>query len=205
MPTAHPYPELRQQVLFLDIGINTENLFHWINPKTENPFVQIDVIAARSFPGDLSDFIHLPRKENKLVFRQYANPECGFKKLIFVVGATKDCQYQVIETFLEFLSTKWYAQFASMQNTSTGGKVFEPFNETIEQAFEEIPKTFLIMVKVYCKACSEYFRVYVRKSIVDGADFYPIAIVFQHANHALLFYVDEQYQSRGESIVNITG
>ncbi len=204
-PTAYPYPELRQQILFLDVGYNTETHFHWINAKTENPFAPIDVIAARSFPGDLTNYIHLQRKENKLAFRLYANPACGFKKLIFVIGATGECQYQVIEAFLEYLATKWYEQFGSFPSTPGTWKVFDPFVETVEQAFEEIPKSFLMKVKTHCKICNDNFGVYVRKSLVDGSSSYPVALVFQHANHALLIYIDDKYQSRGESVVNITG
>ncbi len=116
-----------------------------------------------------------------------------------------ECQYQVIEAFLEYLSTKWFEQFGSMQNTSTAGKIYEPFVETVEQAFEEVPKNYLMKVKAHCKICNDYFGVYVRRSLVDGAPSYPVALVLQHANHALLIYVDDKYQSRGESIVNITG
>jgi len=201
---AFPYPELRQQILFFDIGINTETHFRWVNPADLDNYL-LDVIAARNFPADLENYIHLQRKENKMVFRQYADPNCGFKKLLFVIGATKECQYQVVEAFLDYLSTRWFEQFGSMQEVSSSGKIYERFNEIVEQAFEVIPKEVLMKVKTHCKLCNQYFGVYLRKSLVEEAPSYPVAIVFQHAHHALLVYVDDKYESRGESIVNITG
>ncbi len=85
------------------------------------------------------------------------------------------------------------------------GKDYDPFIDTIEHAFEEIPKNHLMRVKAHCKICNDYYSVYMRRSLVDDAPSYPVALVFQHANHALLIYIDDKYQSRGEAVVNITG
>src|SRR5271157_888653 len=108
---AFPYPELNSQILFVNIGYDRETFFSWTNPDADVGFTQIDVLGARNYPGDVSDYIHLVKKDTKLVFRLISNPECGFKKTIFLIGGTPDCQYQVMEAFIEYLSAQWYLQF----------------------------------------------------------------------------------------------
>lgn len=203
---AFPYPELKSKILFLNIGFERETYFNWVNESEEVGFTQIDILGARNFSEDPSDYIHLVKKGQRLVFQMMASPERGFTKALFVVGAKIDCQYQVMEAILEYFASQWYLRYDELlRGPSVDARMFEDFAEVVEAAFEEVPKNYLQKLLVRCPQCDANYFVFVRTSLVQSAVSFPMALVYQHANHALLIYVDEQYESRGESIVNITG
>ncbi|OLS15366.1 MAG: hypothetical protein RBG13Loki_0997 [Promethearchaeota archaeon CR_4] len=199
------HKDFRQEILFIDIGGSQESYFTWSNSETGSQFSKIDVITARSVPGNAEDYVYMKRNEYKLIFRQLPHPERGFTKILFVIGASLTCQYQVMEAFLDFLGEQWFARFGGNTNFTSGPKLFESFDEDINLAFEMVPKDRIKTVQIQCRACNQYFKVHVKKALIDHASSFPVPLVFVHANHALLIYIDQNYRSRGERIVNITG
>ncbi len=164
------------------------------------------MLSARNYPGKLSYYIHIKKQDYKLVFRKLAPPKEKGKSLIFIVGATPDCQFQVMEAFMEFIYEQWYELYGDLfLQSSSFGNLFDGFKEIMQDAFEEVPKKYLIKTSTRCNSCAENFEIYVRKSFIDHAECFPVAIVFEHADHALLLYIDQQGHSRGESAVDITG
>lgn len=141
-----------------------------------------------------------------MVFRKIEPPKGRGKALIFIVGATPACQYQVMEAFMEFISEQWHELYGELiLQSSTFGNLFDGFKEIVEDAFKEVPKRYLIKTNTRCTSCAENFIIYVKKSLIDHATSFPVALVFEHADHALLLYIDSQGNSRGESTVDITG
>jgi len=203
---ATPYTALREQILFVNIGKEAEAFFNWRNPNAKLTFNQIDVVNTRNYSGDLSYFIHLKKQDYKLVFRNMCPPLSGSTGLIFIVGATLECQFQVMEAFLEYLAQQWFDIYdATYLQTSSFGEIFDGFEIVVDDAFSDVPNDFLMMVQSHCKACGKLYDIYVRKSLIEHAESYPAALVFEHADHALLLYIDEQYNARGESAVDISG
>ncbi len=203
---ADPYPKLKNQILYLNIGIGSETYFNWRNEDAKISFNQIDVLSARNYPGKFSYYIHIKKPDYKLLFRKLAPPKEKGKNLIFIVGATPDCQYQVMEAFMEFIYEQWYELYGDLfLQSSTFGNLFDGFKEIVQDAFTEVPKKYLIKTGTRCNSCAENFEIYIRKSLILNAEFFPVAIVFEHADHALLLYIDQQGHSRGESAVDITG
>ncbi|OLS13993.1 MAG: hypothetical protein RBG13Loki_2389 [Promethearchaeota archaeon CR_4] len=197
---------MRNQILYLNIGIGSETFFNWRNPAATITFNQIDVLNARNYPGKLSYSIHIKKQDYKLVFRKIDPPKGKGKTLIFIVGATPACQYQVMEAFMEFISEQWYEVYSELfLQSSTFGNLFEGFKEIVEDAFKEVPKRYLIKMTTRCSSCAQNFVLYVKKSLIDHAESFPVALVFEHADHALLLYIDSQGHTRGESTVDITG
>jgi hypothetical protein len=197
---------LRNQILYINIGVGSETFFNWRNASAKIGFNQIDVVGARTYEGNLSYYIHIKKQDYKLVFRKMNPPAGRGKSLIFIVGGTPDCQFQVMEAFVEFLSTQWnelYGEF--ILQSSTFGNLFEGFKEIVGDAFNEVPKSYLFKVGTNCHSCAKRFEIYVRKSLIAHAEAYPVALVFEHTDHALLLYIDQQGNSRGESTVDITG
>ena len=47
--------------------------------------------------------------------------------------------------------------------------------------------------------------VYVRKSLIENAKDYPVALVFMHRGHGTLIYIDANFKVRGTENVAITG
>ena len=197
---------MRNQLLYVNIGIGSETYFNWRNENAKITFNQLDVLNARNYPGKLSYYIHIKKQDYKLVFRKLAPPKGKGKELIFIVGATPDCQYQVMEAFIEFIFEQWYEIYGKLfLKSSSFGNLFDGFKEIIQDAFTEVPRKYLIKTATRCSSCSENFEVYVRKSLINNAEYFPVAIIFEHADHALLLYIDQQGNSRGESPVDITG
>jgi hypothetical protein len=203
---AAPYNALRDQILFVNIGKEAESFFDWKNPNAKLTFNQLDVANARRYEGDLSYYIHLKKQDYKLVFRNMSPPLSGETNLIFIVGATPECQYQAMEAFLEYLAKQWFDIYdTTYMQASSFGEIFNGFEIVVDDAFIDVPKDYLMLVQSHCKACGKNYEIYVRKSLIENAESFPAALVFEHADHALLLYIDEQYNTRGESSVDISG
>ncbi len=196
--------EFGQEMFLIDIGGSQERYFTWNNLAIGNQFSKMDVITARSFPGNMGEYVHLKRKEYKLLFRQITHTERGFTKVLIVLGASLTCQHQLMEACLDFLGERWFARFRGNTSVTSGPKAFESFAEDIHLAFEVVPNEHIKTVQVHCRACNQDFKVHVKTAIIDNASSSPVPLVFVHANHALFIYIDRSYLSRGECIVNVS-
>ncbi len=195
---------LSHEILFIDIGSGQDSYFTWSNPVVENQFSKMDVITARSFAGNAGEYVHLKRKESKVVFRQVPSPDGGIAKVLIVVGTAVTCQHQVMEAVLDFIGERWFTRYGGKTSFSGGPEVFVDFAGEVRAAFEVVPKERVRMVLVNCRACHQVYKINVKTALVDHASSFPVPLVFVHANHALLIYIDRGYQSRGECLVNVS-
>lgn len=193
---------LRDQVYFIDIGRKSGSLFHW-NSTGKSAFTyQLQITAEHQVQRpEIPVFVHTLKKDMKVVSWEREG-------LIIVVGASVDLQYQVIEAVIEYIINEFLDLYGSLLDTYVNGQgvLFNGFKQIVEEGFETIWKEQIKQLLVQCPGCGQRaIRVYVRKSLIESAASYPVALVYQHGTHALLIYIDANYDVRGAEIVNITG
>ncbi|HMF32552.1 MAG TPA: hypothetical protein VKK79_14105 [Candidatus Lokiarchaeia archaeon] len=198
--------ELREQIYYVNIGRGVETLFNWRNPNASSTFNQIDVIGARNYPKNVAHYVHLKKPDYKIVFRKLKFTDGAQEPVIFIVSGGSECQYQVLEAFIEYLMGKWQEVYGdTIVGASYSGELFDGFDVAVDGAFDDVPQTHLSKVRAHCRICDKDYEIYVRKSLVDNAPSSPVALVFEHEDHALLLYIDKQFVVRGENVVEITG
>ena len=82
---------------------------------------------------------------------------------------------------------------------------FKDFISKIEDTIKKIPNQVGNVITAYCRICGKYVNVYVKKSMIEDAQDYPVALVYMHHGHSLLLYIDADFKVRGAEIVSITG
>ena len=53
--------------------------------------------------------------------------------------------------------------------------------------------------------CNQVLPLVVKRSFILSADSYPVPLVYTHKGHAILCFIDKNFDVRGVELVNITG
>jgi len=127
--------------------------------------------------------------------------------LLYTIGSNENVQFQLLEALLEEIDLKFnemYAVDVILSYGKVGETVFKDFtskvNEIIEKAEELINP-----VDVFCRVCKRTLPILVKKSLIKNATSYPVPVVFVHAGHAVVVYVDQNFVMRGVELVNMNG
>ena len=129
--------------------------------------------------------------------------------LIYTVGASPAVQYQLLEALLEHVDLKFNETYnveviLSYGDFSPG--LFNEFKGTIEGIIKNFADLDLVKrIHVECRVCGTVLPLFVKKSFIDNAESYPVPIVYSHKGHAILCFIDKNFQHRGVELVNITG
>jgi hypothetical protein len=88
------------------------------------------------------------------------------------------------------------------------------FNPAMFQGFKAILKNIILnfadlglvkRIQVECRVCNAVLPLFVKVSMIENADSYPVPIVYVHEGHAILCFIDQNFHHRGVELVNITG
>ncbi len=80
------------------------------------------------------------------------------------------------------------------------------FNENIEDIIAGFNELGTVKeLKVPCMVCNTILPIIVKKSFIENAESYPVPLVYMHKGHAILCFIDKNYDVRGVELVNITG
>jgi len=203
------YSELNliNEIHFVNIGRLDEDFLSWKSPRTDKIFTRLDALGLRTFPGNMDYYRHMkdPRHETKTVIKQFGTDSGS--ETVFIVVAASTCQYQVIEAFIEYLSSKWFSIYdtSMIRSGGAGGEMFGSFHRIIEEALSEVPTRDLKRVQAYCKPTNEVIDVWVKKSLVSQASSLPAALVFEHGPYHILLYLDGQFKVREQKMVDYSG
>ncbi|GAB4305048.1 MAG: hypothetical protein Kow0069_00290 [Promethearchaeota archaeon] len=195
--------DLRDEILYFDVGKGSDTFFNWTQKGRTPTAFRLEVMPARSFAwnSEVHFFVHWKKTDAKLSAYQ----EGG---LVFVVVGKPSLQFQVMDAFLEHLAEKFIDAYGLTVDSYVVGSenLFSGFSTVVEDAFEVVTKDKVKLVRAVCKACgNKQIHVWVKKSLVEKSNVHPVALVYEHAAHAVLLYVDADFKVRAASVVEISG
>ncbi|MFX1463945.1 MAG: hypothetical protein ACFFBF_13015 [Promethearchaeota archaeon] len=194
------YANIGEFLEFINISNEKFTLFEW---KPERSFRRFDLdlnIVKENPSSDI--FFHRDKGNMKLVYIRKHN-------LIYTVGSSPDVQYQLLEALLEYIDLKFNETYDVNVILSYGNfsiNIFNGFNQIIEDIIKDFANLDLVKrIHVECKVCNQVLPLFVKKSFIEGAESYPVPIVYNHNGHAILCFIDKDFHHRGVELVNITG
>jgi hypothetical protein len=130
-------------------------------------------------------------------------------KIIFSVGSDESIQFQMLEGLLELVE-KRFKETYDIDVILGYGNVSESIFTGFKVQVEEILNNFKTLnigkeIRAFCRVCNKTLNVFIKKSMIDNSDSYPVPIVYNHEGHAILCYIDKNFEVRGVELVNITG
>lgn len=192
----------RKTILILSISkkfsTGFENLYQWGKSSTSFSGFALDILKAQDMAKTEDIFYHLERPHRKLSFILK-------KDMIYIVGSESETQSQLLEAILEESFKNFTDFYKRKLNSYVGGFVSEyrEFDKIFLRVLDNL-NDIVKIVMAPCKACGAPTKVVVKKSIFEKPHkSYPIPLVFCHKGHALLIYLDQQYQVRASEIVDM--
>ncbi|MHA1803094.1 MAG: hypothetical protein ACTSU4_01010 [Promethearchaeota archaeon] len=201
MKKAAVLKNLEEIINFINISNETMTLVEWKSPRSFKSFI-LDLNIIKEHATE-NIFFHLNKGNLKIVHIRKED-------LIYTIGAESHVQYQILEAILEHV----YQSFNETYDIKTifssyldvNPIIFKNFKNELDNIMNNFDELNLIQkADVYCPACKKMMPVYIKKSIIKNAEFFPIPIVYSHQGHAILIYVDQNLDIRGVELVSITG
>ena len=194
------YKNIAEFLEFINVSNEKFTLFEW---KPERSFRRFDLDLNIIKENPISDiFFHRDKGNMKIVYIRKNN-------LIYTVGASPAVQYQLLEALLEYIDLKFNETYdvgtiLSYGEISPGS--FNEFKGIIENIIINFADLELVKrIQVECSVCNTVLPLFVKKSFIENAESYPVPIVYNHKGHAILCFIDKNYDHRGIELVNITG
>jgi len=175
-------------------------LFEWKPPSSYRRF-DLDLNIVKENARN-NIFFHKDKGNMKIVYIQK-------DYLLYTVGANPQVQFQLLEALLEHVDQQFKETYDVEVILSYGNfslSMFNGFKEVIEGIIKNFGELGLVKrIHVECRVCKGVLPLFVKKSFIDNAESYPVPIVYKHKGHAILCFIDQNYQHRGVELVNITG
>ena len=194
------YKNIGEFLEFINISNEKFTLFEWKPPGSMRRF-DLDLNIVKENP--ISDIFFQKDKGNmKIVYIRINN-------LLYTVGASPEVQYQLLEALLEYVDLKFNEMYdvdviLSYGDFSPG--LFNGFKDQIEYIIKDFADLDLVKrIMVECRVCNTVLPLFVKKSVIENAESHPVPIVFSHKGHAILCFIDRNYQHRGIELVSLTG
>ncbi|MFX1531378.1 MAG: hypothetical protein ACFFBC_09705 [Promethearchaeota archaeon] len=194
------YRNIGDYLEFINISNEEDTLFEWKPLKSFRRF-DLDLNVVKENP--VSDiFFHRDKGNMKLAYIRINN-------LIYTVGANIKVQFQLLEALLEHVSFKFQEMYDVEVILSYGD-----FNPAMFNGFKQVLMNIIInfanldlvkRIQVECRVCKKVLVLFVKKSMIENAESYPVPIVYVHEGHAILCFIDQDFHHRGVELVNITG
>ena len=194
------YTKILQNLEFINISTDEFTIFEWKPPRSLKSFI-LDLNIVKQNPVS-NIFFHIFRGNTKIV-------HIRLKDLIYTIGSNPEIQYQLLEALIEqvskiFNETYDVDSYIKYGNFSTA--VFNPFNKEIDDIIKNFNSLDLVnLIMVPCKVCNTVLTIKVKRSFIENSESYPVPLVYIHKGHAILCFIDKNYDVRGVELVNITG
>ncbi|NVM45254.1 MAG: hypothetical protein HWN79_10080 [Candidatus Lokiarchaeota archaeon] len=194
------YSRILQNLKFFNISTDKFTIFEWKPLKSYKSYI-LDLNVIKKNPVS-NIFFHLFRGEMKIV-------HIRLKNLIYTVGSNNEVQFQLLEAFIEKVSEVFngiYDIESYIKYDNFSISMFSSFKEEIDNIINDFNSLNLVMdLKVPCMVCNGILPVIVKRSFIENAESYPVPIVYNHKGHAILCFIDKNYDIRGVELVNVTG
>jgi hypothetical protein len=194
------YSHILQNLEFFNISTEKFTIFEWKPPTSYKSFV-LDLNIVKKNPIS-NIFFHIFKGEMKIV-------HIRLKNLIYTAGSNNEVQFQLLEALIEQVSMVFneiydiesYIKYDNFSTTS-----FTAFKSEIDDIMKNFNTLNLVKdLKVPCMVCNGILTVIVKRSFVENAESYPVPLVYNHKGHAILCFIDKNYDIRGVELVNVTG
>lgn len=194
------YSRILQNLQFFNISTDKFTIFEWKPPTSYKSYV-LDLNIVKKNPVS-NIFFHIFKGEMKIV-------HIRLKNLIYTAGSNNEVQFQLLEAFIEQVSVVFnekydiesYIKYDNFSITS-----FTSFKDEIDNIIQTFNSLKLVKdLKVPCMVCNGVLTVIVKRSFVENAESYPVPLVYNHKGHAILCFIDKNYDIRGVELVNVTG
>ncbi len=193
------FSNLNNHLNFINISSKNMSLFEWKPPSSFRSYI-LDVNLVKEYATD-DIFFHIFKGNSKIVHIKKGD-------LIYTIGANNDIQFQLLEAILEYIDEKFNEMYdikviLSFENVSSN--IFTRFNIVIDSLLEHFKKLDLVkIINAYCRVCKKILPILVKKSFIDNAEDYPVPLVYSHKGHAILIFIDKNFDVRGVELVNTT-
>jgi hypothetical protein len=129
--------------------------------------------------------------------------------LIYSAGSNTEIQFQLLEALIEEVSkifnerydVKSYLSFGKFSSNMFDS--FKPFVEDIIINFKSL--NLVKQINVPCMVCDKILPLLIKRSSIENAESHPVPIVYDHSGHAILCFIDRNFDVRGVELVNVTG
>ncbi|MFX1278254.1 MAG: hypothetical protein ACFFA3_02485 [Promethearchaeota archaeon] len=194
------YRNIGEFLEFINISKEGSTLFEWKPGKSYRRF-DLDLnIVKRNQISDI--FFHNDKGNMKIV--HIRKEGC-----VYTVGASIKVQFQLLEALLEHISFKFHEMYDVEVIMSYGDfnpAMFQGFKKILEDIIVNFAELGLVKrIQVECRVCNAVLPLFVKISMIENADSYPVPIVYVHEGHAILCFIDQNFHHRGVELVNITG
>ncbi len=195
---------LLDQINFFNIGPlghPAETYYEW---KSKSYFKRTQFELNLTRHVQFKDiYFCITREDAKVVY--IVSPET---ETVFTIAAESKVQSLLLEAILEYLINQFFDTYdSSLLMTCYGEQcnIFDGFTTTVEYSFDKYLDLDIIKsTLVPCKACNKTLQIIIRKSLVDSSTKPTTPIVYVHAGHSILLYVDKNYKVRGAELVSIS-
>jgi len=194
------YSRVLQNLEFINISTDKFSIFEWKPPRSFRSFI-LDLNIVKQNPVS-NIFFHLFKGNMKIVHIRVRN-------IIYTAGSNNEVQFQLLEALIERVSVVFneiydIESYIKYDNFST--TILSPFKEEVDNIINNFNSLNSVMdLKVPCMVCNTVLPVIVKRSFIDNAESYPVPLVYNHKGHAILCFIDKNYDIRGVELVNITG
>ncbi|HUW89106.1 MAG TPA: hypothetical protein VMV43_01155 [Candidatus Nanopelagicaceae bacterium] len=194
------YTKILQNLEFLNISTDEFTIFEWKPPRSYKSFILDLNIVKQNLASNI--FFHIFKGNMKIVYIRISD-------LIYTAGSNNTVQFQLLEALIEKVSIDFnmkydvesYITFGNFSTT-----MFNSFNKNIEDIIADFNELGIVKeLKVPCMVCNTVLSIIVKKSFIENAESYPVPLVYMHKGHAILCFIDKNYDIRGVELVNITG
>ncbi|KKN52283.1 hypothetical protein LCGC14_0614460 [marine sediment metagenome] len=194
------YKKIGEFLEFVNISNKEFTLFEWKPPNSYRRF-DLDLnIVKENVMSDI--FFHRDKGNMKIVFIRKND-------LLYTVGSSPQIQYQLLEALLEQVDMEFNEMYdigVILSYGNSDSNIFNGFTEIIDNIIKNFGELDIVKrIHVECRVCKTVLPLFVKKSFIDNAESYPVPIVYMHKGHAILCFIDQNYQHRGVELVNITG
>ncbi len=194
------YKKIGEFLEFVNISNKEFTLFEWKPPNSYRRF-DLDLnIVKENMMSDI--FFHRDKGNMKIVFIRKND-------LLYTVGSSPQIQYQLLEALLEQVDMEFNEMYdigVILSYGNSDSNIFNGFTEIIDNIIKNFGELDIVKrIHVECRVCKTVLPLFVKKSFIDNAESYPVPIVYMHKGHAILCFIDQNYQHRGVELVNITG
>ena len=193
-------PNLKENISFINITSNESTLVDWKPPRSFKSFI-LDLRMVKE--NEVQEiYFHLDKGNMKIVYIRKG-------VLLLSIGALPEVQFQLLEAILELVDKQFNEMYDTEVILSYGTiseNTFNPFKtkiDTLLDGFKELDvgKT----VSTFCRVCKKNLPIFIKRSMIEQADSFPVPIVYHHEGHATLCYIDKNFEVRGVELVNTTG
>lgn len=194
------YSRVLQNLEFINISTDKFSIFEWKPPRSFKSFI-LDLNIVKQNPIS-NIFFHIFKGNMKIV-------HIRLKNIIYTAGSNNEVQFQLLEALIERVSVVFneiynIESYIKYDNFST--TILSPFKEEVDKIINNFNSLNSVMdLKVPCMVCNTVLPVIVKRSFIENAESYPVPLVYNHKGHAILCFIDKNYDIRGVELVNVTG